>query len=219
MAEVLITLGIIGIIAAMTLGIIIDKYQKVVTANKLKKFYSLMQQAITLTSKDYGELIEWLPTAEHKTSDGFEKWYNLYIGKHLQTISQKKLDNTFYQVGLIDGSGFVGYNGVGVVYIFYCTELKYCADENTPNKNVFDGRNSFLFEILKTDTNKAEFITSHIQAHRMTREELLESCKYGNWDNPENSIENKRHTCTRLIEYDGWEIKSDYPWRQTIIKK
>lgn len=46
MAEVLITLGIIGIVAAMTLPSLIGNYQKKQTAIQLKKFYSIMQQAI-----------------------------------------------------------------------------------------------------------------------------------------------------------------------------
>ena len=37
MAEVLITLGIIGIVAAMTFPALLGKYQKVVTVNQLKK--------------------------------------------------------------------------------------------------------------------------------------------------------------------------------------
>ena len=38
LAEVLITLGIIGIVAAMTLPALVGKYQKVQTVNQLKKF-------------------------------------------------------------------------------------------------------------------------------------------------------------------------------------
>ena len=41
LAEVLITLGIIGIVAAMTLPVVIGNYQKKVTAAKVKKFWNL----------------------------------------------------------------------------------------------------------------------------------------------------------------------------------
>ena len=47
LAEVLITLGIIGVVAAMTLPTLVGEYQKKQTATQLKKFYSIMQQAIT----------------------------------------------------------------------------------------------------------------------------------------------------------------------------
>ena len=41
LAEVLITLGIIGIVAAMTLPAIIQKQQDKITVTKLKKMYSV----------------------------------------------------------------------------------------------------------------------------------------------------------------------------------
>ena len=44
LAEVLITLGIIGVVAAMTMPALIHSYQKQVTVNKLKKAYSILGQ-------------------------------------------------------------------------------------------------------------------------------------------------------------------------------
>ena len=44
LAEVLITLGIIGVVAALTVPAIITKYKKVVTIAKLKKTYSILNQ-------------------------------------------------------------------------------------------------------------------------------------------------------------------------------
>ena len=48
LAEVLITLGIIGIVAAMTLPSLIANYQKKVTVNRLKQAYSMINQALLL---------------------------------------------------------------------------------------------------------------------------------------------------------------------------
>ena len=47
MAEVLITLGIIGIVAAMTLPALVAKYQKNVTSNRLKKNIQLYHRLST----------------------------------------------------------------------------------------------------------------------------------------------------------------------------
>ena len=44
LAEVLITLGIIGVVAALTLPSLVTNYQKQVTVNKLKKFYNGLEQ-------------------------------------------------------------------------------------------------------------------------------------------------------------------------------
>lgn len=46
LAEVLVTLGIIGVVAAITMPTLIDNHQKKVAATRLEKFYSMMSQAV-----------------------------------------------------------------------------------------------------------------------------------------------------------------------------
>ena len=46
LAEVLITLGIIGVVAAMTIPMLIINYQKRLTLTRLKKTYSQLNQVI-----------------------------------------------------------------------------------------------------------------------------------------------------------------------------
>lgn len=48
LAEVLITLGIIGIVAAMTLPVLMGKYVERERITALKKTYSLLQQAFEI---------------------------------------------------------------------------------------------------------------------------------------------------------------------------
>lgn len=55
LAEVLITLGIIGVVAAMTLPALIQKNNNKVVETRLKKFYSAINQAIMLAENDYGD--------------------------------------------------------------------------------------------------------------------------------------------------------------------
>ncbi len=59
LAEVLITLGIIGIVAAMTLPTLVGKYQEKVTITRLKKAYSILSQAYISVTNDYGYPDEW----------------------------------------------------------------------------------------------------------------------------------------------------------------
>ena len=110
MAEVLITLGILGVVIAMTLPGIMEGYEKKVTANKLKKFYTVMMQAILLAENTNGELKSWMPTADQVLSgQGFEDWYNMYLDKNISSLHKEKLDAKFFQVTFLDGSGFSGY--------------------------------------------------------------------------------------------------------------
>jgi len=54
LAEVLIVLGIIGIIAEMTIPTLFANYQKQVYVTRLKKTYSQFNQALQLMTHDYG---------------------------------------------------------------------------------------------------------------------------------------------------------------------
>lgn len=55
LAEVLITLGIIGIVAALTIPSIISAYRKKVTETKLKQTYSILSTALTNAEAQLGE--------------------------------------------------------------------------------------------------------------------------------------------------------------------
>ena len=54
LAEVLVTLGIIGVIAAMTLPSVINKAEKMILKNQFKKTYSTFSQALLKSEADYG---------------------------------------------------------------------------------------------------------------------------------------------------------------------
>ncbi|RAI09376.1 MAG: hypothetical protein DK841_09385, partial [Candidatus Melainabacteria bacterium] len=54
LAEVLITLGIIGIVAVITLPTIINNYRVKVLENQFKKADSIIQQAVQKTANEYG---------------------------------------------------------------------------------------------------------------------------------------------------------------------
>lgn len=81
MAEVLITLGIIGIVAAMTLPTLMSKYDEIVMINKLKRTYSELANAIELRkaelgTSDYAEQFNPSYTASEQL-DGFLKNLNV----------------------------------------------------------------------------------------------------------------------------------------------
>ena len=59
LAEVLITLGIIGVVAVLTLPTLIANYKKQVIISKLNKVYSTISQAYISAKSDNGELQDW----------------------------------------------------------------------------------------------------------------------------------------------------------------
>ena len=61
LAEVLITLGIIGVVASLTMPALLANYKKQETVTRLKKAYSIVEQAIKL-SEVYNESSEFWST-------------------------------------------------------------------------------------------------------------------------------------------------------------
>ena len=83
MAEVLVVLGIVGIVASVTIPNWVTKYQKYVTEIKLKKVYTEIVQAVKLSEIDNGELMSWdFPRDGYslpKTIAFVEKYYQPYF--------------------------------------------------------------------------------------------------------------------------------------------
>ncbi len=214
LAEVLITLGIIGVVAAMTLPTLIAKYQKKVVATHLKKFYTVMSQAIKLAEAENGDIKYWPPECSDDASQCFRDWYNKYLDKHIKSIKKDDSDSLWYKVVFADGTGFMAYTNETAL-TGHIAHFTFCINSKKCTKNIFDGQNSFLFSI----NNEGRFIASLEESQDDTRSQLLESCSLGNRDNPDVSSVGKRHACARLIQIDGWEIKPDYSWNQSIITK
>lgn len=84
LAEVLITLGIIGIVAAMTLPTLTAKYQQKILQSQFKKSYTNMQNAINLINAENGIPYEcyMLQTPGAYYYDECNKFWNEFLGKY-----------------------------------------------------------------------------------------------------------------------------------------
>ena len=116
LAEVLITLGIIGIVAAMTLPTLIQKNEERVTVTKVKKFYSVMNQALLMAIKDNGYVDEWnfieTDKDNNRLGDKLAQKIKPYlkIAKDCGTNSNCITNDTYK---LLNGSNWQPYTGVG----------------------------------------------------------------------------------------------------------
>lgn len=82
LAEILITLGIIGIVAAMTLPALIQKYQDKSDYSQLQKVYSQLLQATLSVEQEYGPIPEWGLTKDSAESakllhDRYKKYFKV----------------------------------------------------------------------------------------------------------------------------------------------
>ena len=69
LAEVLITLGIIGVVAAMTMPSLIANHREKQTVAQLKKAYSTIQQAYLMAINKYGDAESWSLSNTHIGDD------------------------------------------------------------------------------------------------------------------------------------------------------
>ena len=231
LAEVLITLGIIGVVAAMTIPSLMTTFQKRETVSKLKSTYSIISQAIKLSENDNGELETWDYTLDN------EQWVSTYLKNYMKMSSIQSWRYGMWQNWkLLDGSvlnwGSSMYSSPryvlanGVLISFYVNSYSgagnfikqgvwIIADINGNSGPNRMGRDLFVMSIYPyLDSNEKFVMGAHDQCgsgaiHKfLTREQLLNSgcatCKkdYSGWG----------WACSRLIQLDNWQISKDYPW-------
>ena len=186
LAEVLITLGIIGVVAAMTLPVLIQKHRNLVVETKLKKFYSLFNQAVKLSEAQNGELKDWYPPNDtYISTNEMYDWYISYIHPYLKSTKIEK-SSSVINVYLADGSMFkFSYPRRDVV--FY----------TQPNKCDIKGVCSFAFILYPSGFQAYNPPNSKDQTF------LLNKCK----DSTSLSY------CSSYIQISGWKITKDYPYK------
>ena len=192
LSEVLITLGIIGVVAAITLSSLIQKHKKLETTARLKKFYSIMGQAITLSENEYGALNDLLEPNANKNK--VEDWFNKYLSKYLEFEKSGKTTYRGFTVYLADGTSFY-------IWKANCTEIYF--DTNGDKKPNTMGKDQFNF-MLCSESVPGWADNKHWSSYYIggtSRSSRREYC-----------INNARF-CSGLLQYDNWEFKEDYPYR------
>ncbi len=206
LAEVLITLGIIGIVAAMTLPTLIQNYQKNLTVTRLKHFYSLMSQAFERAKLDSGDYYTW---DSNKSGEAELQWLQKYLLPYIKYTSSDVKDK-YALIGLPNGSGFSCYDSL----VFFCVNYKDCLKEPED----WNSRTRFIFYLPTPAYNQG--FTTYMEDRGIpwneTREEIIngkESSSNHQGCRPDtNGDFNATAACSKLIQFDGWEIKDDYPW-------
>ncbi len=85
LAEVLITLGIIGVVAAMTMPSLIQKYKIQEYVSKLNKFYTVISNAYIRAKQDNGDISGW-NLAGYESSSSDEEDFLYYILPYMNVL-------------------------------------------------------------------------------------------------------------------------------------
>ena len=90
LAEVLITLGIIGVVAAMTMPSLVQNYKNKQTVAQLKKIYSVLSQATVMAESENGPISDWnMVDGSCESMDEIVSFYTPYL-KTLKDCKQSK---------------------------------------------------------------------------------------------------------------------------------
>ena len=225
LAEVLITLGILGVVIAMTFPSLVANYKKHVAVNKLKKFYTVMSQATTMAIVENGPMDTWDGFSSHHNGAEMERWFEQYLEPNLK-ILEKKVDkdeetgSESLFVYFADGSlmslanwaassadiddetgkdnNHVIDNYNGLIHVNYYTDTKAFKKEN--RKNCINKFTFLFYNPLKKQYLFFPYAYQSTTPEKYNREFFLNQIKTSN-----------DQYCAVLIMYDGWKISDDYP--------
>ena len=219
LAEVLITLGIIGIVASLTIPMLIQDYRNNVAETRLKKFYSTMNQAIALSINDNGDVETWdyfnheindkdenTINRTHDNDKSFQKYLAPYlkiVDKKETTVDGEKRILYFFE----DGSAFMYARHENRDIEFFPKNPENCIKQENRR-----GVCSFNFEFYPLEN---AFCWKYMYNKGM------EATMF-NWNGNKNMLYNDTDRgcrnrngiyCTAIIYLNNWKIPKDYPKR------
>ena len=200
LAEVLITLGIIGVVAAMTMPSLMQNYKRQQATARIKKFVSVINQALISAENDLGAREDWV-IGEMSNSDSAYNFLNTYIKPYIKSADIEKrtlFGKNMATLRFVDGSQMS-------VKIGACYDIWYDINgEKGPNEK---GRDIFVFILCKNggcnfNSNQVRgFYCAPTGEQFPTHEQLIDNCK----------DRNRGSYCTILLEQNGYEFPKDYP--------
>lgn len=232
LAEVLITLGIIGVVAAMTIPTLINNQQKQATATKLEKAYSVLSQAFLNAQVEMGTSSGWTPPATSWSQADSNTWWNTYFipysklsvatacpsnngngatNKTCNIAGIKHLDGATFS----SGNSFDGCDYGGCFVLNDGTELNFGSVNSSIAALYVDLNGKAGSNVIGKDIFCLYF---HYKEGKLYFDQYWNSRTTLLSDN--DSMCNKTASsktlkgmgCGRLIQMDGWKIADDYPW-------
>ena len=215
LSEVLITLGIIGVVAAMTLPSLIGNYKKKQTVVQLQKVYSILSQAFEQSQIKNSEYKYWVSGLEL----GAKKYFELYWMPYLKYMTY--CDNTAkcgykapapwlrndlsgnFNYSLISGdlrAPFILSDGTLISLSTGAGGETSLVENNFIFVDLNAGRGPNvagidLFVFIPTQQN-----TIKPYGYNSSKEYIESTCK------------TTGITCAAMIINSGWEITENYPW-------
>lgn len=235
LAECLITLGIIGVVAALTLPPVIQNYKKHVLITKLKKSYSILGQVAQKSINDNGAIDLPIGDRTNGNDDTTEKFFQTYWLPYFDGVkvspsdediklnndnipSYKQLNNEYSKVVVktLYNSGRIFFTTKdGMTYFVNVKGTKHVFDENgniVSEYGVFAPKQRVLVDInglQPPNTYGKDVFSFVIDFEEGTVKPLTEEAMTPNSINI--NCQKVGLFCAAKIMQDNWQIKKDYP--------
>ncbi len=235
LAEVLITLGVIGVVAALTIPAVISNYEKKVIEEGFKKTYSDLYNLIKRSEADNGTYEEWDYTLS--SANFVAKYFAPYInlteckGKSMPCFTND--GRTFnvwrypgekectlggnYKVSpkylLDDGRSMMVMVRHTPMYSGYWSYVVFVVDVNGQKGHSVMGEDVFVFSLsnyLRYGDRGKPIKGFHVGGSENDGDfsATTESIR-NNWCKVGNNM--GTHKCGLLIQRNGWKFPKDYP--------
>ena len=227
LAEVLITLGIIGIVAVMTIPNLMSEHRKRVTVTKLKKSISIVNQAYRLSIADQGQ-----PQIDDALTMDLEDYFNKYWAPYIKystycktydicgyssKLPFKTLAGNNWTYQLTPDANFTFETNDAMVYSIqlrgYCSKptCEYVNGKYGTNGNMnvlidingSKGPNILGKDVFYLSGSLIDVIGIQPTGYSYSTDVINENC----------SKEGIGHYCAEMIKRAGWEIEKNYPWK------
>ena len=206
LAEVLITLGIIGVVATLTMPALIANYKKTEYSTRLKKFNSTMQQAILMYNNDNGEISGQWPEPANST-EAMQEFWQEHFAPYFQNVIKLETvtgSRNGIDVYFSDGSQ-LEMTRSGALDISYDVNGK-----KFPNKK---GRDQYIFLLCKGNFSPYNWTSDIGIVVKPPEGEDNYTKDMADRNNVLRLCKRDQTFCSQLLQIDGWEYKSDYPHR------
>ncbi len=231
LAEVLITLAIIGVVAALTIPSVVRNYQKTQTLTQLKKVYSALANTTNLAIADNGPITGW-EVGTNMTGQAAVDFSDKYLIPYLKiakncgnatgsdcsftwvylnNASTNTLASSWARFFLNDGTfiaiqieNSIREDGLNYKQAYIYIDINGQKKPNKFGKDLFYFK-YYIFQGTQSNSANGKFVPYSYNTPR--------TVLTGSTGNVEAcNSEYRGLLCSALILQDNWQISDDYPW-------
>ena len=234
LAEVLITLAVIGVVAAMTLPNLVKNYQKKITVTKLQKAYSVLSQMVLKSFADNGAASDYLTSGETLSSSEMQKFFQTYWLPYFNSPVVAANGKTFYDtttphtnlLGSTNGTFIITNYSTGrilfqtsdgIIYFIILVKWVYEYDDEgniIKSTATYSTETSVYVDINGTKGPNRYGKDVFIFKIDFDDNQVYPYGEYSTYSSITSNCSTKSTGtyCAAKIKRDGWQIKEDYPW-------